>query len=226
MIRKAIVTVLLLAATGLASVWFVLRLAKPFMWECVTEHARVALEVSQPGALIDFSAASVQFSWPTVEGKLKVRKNLAGLFLEYPVSESRETRPIQLGLWGFHFQLREYMRNLTKTERSLKDRAQSSYLPYGPPPWEGDPPRPRFILTRIVEFYVPVLAVIVGLLFYPMLVFIRGPVRRWRRRKRGACVHCVFDLTGNVSGVCPECGTETGTDPAQEIEIGQAPPAD
>jgi len=25
----------------------------------------------------------------------------------------------------------------------------------------------------------------------------------------GVCAHCGYDLTGNVSGVCPECGTET-----------------
>ena len=43
---------------------------------------------------------------------------------------------------------------------------------------------------------------------YPTLAFIRGPLRRHRRRKRGLCVRCGYDLTGNVSGVCPECGTE------------------
>jgi hypothetical protein len=34
--------------------------------------------------------------------------------------------------------------------------------------------------------------------------------RRWRRARRGArlglCRHCSYDLRGNVSGVCPECG--------------------
>ena len=43
---------------------------------------------------------------------------------------------------------------------------------------------------------------------YPALAFIRGPVRRHRRRKRGQCVGCGYNLTGNVTGVCPECGTE------------------
>lgn len=28
-----------------------------------------------------------------------------------------------------------------------------------------------------------------------------------RRRLRGLCTQCEYDLTGNVSGVCPECGT-------------------
>ena len=32
---------------------------------------------------------------------------------------------------------------------------------------------------------------------------------RWRRRRArpGHCPTCEYDLTGNVSGVCPECGT-------------------
>jgi len=41
-----------------------------------------------------------------------------------------------------------------------------------------------------------------------------GLVRLWSRlryaglrRQLGLCVRCGYDLTGNVSGVCPECGT-------------------
>ena len=40
----------------------------------------------------------------------------------------------------------------------------------------------------------------------PAIALIRGPVRRWRRRRKGCCVRCGYDLTGNVTGVCPECG--------------------
>jgi uncharacterized paraquat-inducible protein A len=41
---------------------------------------------------------------------------------------------------------------------------------------------------------------------------IRGPIilrRRRERRRRAAhlCPRCGYCLTGNVSGVCPECGT-------------------
>jgi len=34
-------------------------------------------------------------------------------------------------------------------------------------------------------------------------------IRRKRRERRanGLCEHCAYDLTGNVSGVCPECGS-------------------
>ncbi len=43
---------------------------------------------------------------------------------------------------------------------------------------------------------------------YPALAFIRGPLRRHRRRKRGLCLKCGYNLTGNTSGICPECGTK------------------
>lgn len=41
---------------------------------------------------------------------------------------------------------------------------------------------------------------------YPIFALIRGPLRRWRRRRRGLCLNCGYNLEGNMSGVCPECG--------------------
>lgn len=41
---------------------------------------------------------------------------------------------------------------------------------------------------------------------YPVIYFLILGVRRFRRRS-GHCLHCDYDLTGNESGVCPECGT-------------------
>lgn len=43
---------------------------------------------------------------------------------------------------------------------------------------------------------------------YPIVAFIRGPLRRWRRKRKGLCLKCGYDMMGNESGVCPECGTE------------------
>jgi outer membrane protein assembly factor BamB len=47
--------------------------------------------------------------------------------------------------------------------------------------------------------------------FFPAAWLIRAALR-WRRRRRvrtGRCLACNYSLTGNISGVCPECGTPT-----------------
>lgn len=35
---------------------------------------------------------------------------------------------------------------------------------------------------------------------------VRGPARQWWRRWNGWCLECGYDLQGNRSGRCPECG--------------------
>ncbi len=42
---------------------------------------------------------------------------------------------------------------------------------------------------------------------FPTISLLRF-VRRWRKRRRNptGCINCDYDLTGNASGVCPECG--------------------
>jgi hypothetical protein len=40
----------------------------------------------------------------------------------------------------------------------------------------------------------------------PSTSLVRGPLRRWHRRRKSLCVCCGYDLTGNVTGVCSECG--------------------
>lgn len=37
---------------------------------------------------------------------------------------------------------------------------------------------------------------------------VRGPVRRFWRKARNCCEECGYNLTGNRSGRCPECGTK------------------
>lgn len=59
---------------------------------------------------------------------------------------------------------------------------------------------------RIVEF--PLIAPFILFGSYPAIAFIRGPLRRWRRRRKGLCLKCGYELIGNVSGVFPECGTD------------------
>jgi Flp pilus assembly protein TadB len=54
-------------------------------------------------------------------------------------------------------------------------------------------------------------AVVVGMIAaagLPAWYWWRRPYRDARRAEKGLCVRCGYDLTGNVSGVCPECGKE------------------
>ncbi len=44
--------------------------------------------------------------------------------------------------------------------------------------------------------------------WYPVTALLVGPMRRRRRRKRNQCLNCAYDLTGNTTGTCPECGNE------------------
>ncbi len=60
--------------------------------------------------------------------------------------------------------------------------------------------------TYVLSF--PTWAPFVLFAAYPTIAFIRGPLRRHRRRRKGLCVACGYNLTGNVSGVCSECGTK------------------
>jgi hypothetical protein len=47
---------------------------------------------------------------------------------------------------------------------------------------------------------------------YPLLTFVHHLRHRRRYRlQQGLCVTCGYDLTGNVSGICSECGTKIET---------------
>ena len=65
-------------------------------------------------------------------------------------------------------------------------------------------------VTR-VTYHVPIWIPFILFAAYPSVVFTRGPLRPWRRRRRGRCLKCGYDLTGNESGVCPECGSEVSS---------------
>jgi hypothetical protein len=68
--------------------------------------------------------------------------------------------------------------------------------------------------NELLIIRLPALMLVPVLGGYPFLVLLQGPWRRSRRRAKGLCVRCAYNLTGNVTGVCPECGTPTPTSAA------------
>lgn len=58
--------------------------------------------------------------------------------------------------------------------------------------------------STFIEVPLWLLALLFSVL--PVSAVVRGPMRSGYRRARGRCGHCGYDLTGNTSGRCPECG--------------------
>ena len=60
---------------------------------------------------------------------------------------------------------------------------------------------------------------------FPAVLLVRMSLR-WRNRRRsrtGRCPNCSYSLTGNVSGICPECGTPTPSCHTSPTEAVAAP---
>lgn len=41
---------------------------------------------------------------------------------------------------------------------------------------------------------------------FPCLIRVTRYVKAKQRKAQGVCINCGYNLTGNVSGICPECG--------------------
>ena len=84
------------------------------------------------------------------------------------------------------------------------------WLAYGAAYWAWVSATPNANLARVRRnFYVcsiPCFAIFIA----QVAIIWFAAVRPWRIRRRrmmsGQCVGCGYDLTGNVSGRCPECG--------------------
>lgn len=61
--------------------------------------------------------------------------------------------------------------------------------------------------NRITWVVFPLWLSTVLLIGTSLLPVYTGPIKRWRRRHNGLCVHCGYNLRGNRTGRCPECGT-------------------
>jgi hypothetical protein len=64
-----------------------------------------------------------------------------------------------------------------------------------------------FSFVRQVSLTVPWWVLVILLSLFPAIARLSVAVRRWRRSSRGECVNCGYSLVGDISGVCPECGT-------------------
>ncbi|MBU0717865.1 MAG: hypothetical protein KJ749_06410, partial [Planctomycetes bacterium] len=76
-------------------------------------------------------------------------------------------------------------------------------------------------LSRSMLFLeLPLWGLTVVLGAYPTGVLYRGPIRRWRRRRRGLCLKCGYDLRLLTEPRCPECANPFDPD---ELEANRLP---
>jgi len=196
MIRKAVIVLLALAALGSAGLWvdsYRLRKQLPLTPE---REARIRYE--QESVLV-ISAGPIDLT------------GIIGIDL-FRSLENR--RIIRLRSCQGRFYLRYYSIKPTGT---FVKRIASSWGGFGHERWgrrnwirSGHQSKPDAYEEYLVrEVAVPFWFLLVAFAPYPTLAFIRGPFRCWRRRRKGCCIRCGYNLTGNVSGRCPECGQET-----------------
>lgn len=76
--------------------------------------------------------------------------------------------------------------------------------------WHANPPSELTWLPILEkdELGVPLWIPFALMAGYATSTLVSTALRRRRLRRVGKCVRCGYDLTGNVSGVCPECGTK------------------
>jgi hypothetical protein len=62
------------------------------------------------------------------------------------------------------------------------------------------------VQLMIIPLYAPLVLLAIA---WPLWLFIPRRVRRWRRRRKGRCASCGYDLRGSAGDICPECGALT-----------------
>jgi hypothetical protein len=90
----------------------------------------------------------------------------------------------------------------------LDPEARSYVRPNGSINW-GEGPNlalsPMHYQKLVLSAWIPGLPILL-LCSYPIFALCIGILRVFYERRHGGCQNCGYNLTGNTSGVCPECG--------------------
>ena len=187
MIRKAIIVVLTLGAVGTAVLWF------SSHWSPILLQGPPTVERPWP--------------WPPSVGRRPqtyVRRGILSIKRHRLAGYTQSARDTAIEFFGFRFERSSHpipLPVLANSGGSLVAVTECLLA------------RPTKTITSTQGVYrthvqFPLWAPFTLLAAFPTLAFVRGPLRRWRRRKRGLCVKCGYNLTGLPEPRCPECGTK------------------
>lgn len=73
--------------------------------------------------------------------------------------------------------------------------------------YAGEPHPPSIVELEIFVHTLPILLLLGSCTFVLLVPSLFRLIRRSHRRRNGRCLDCGYSVLGNVSGVCPECGT-------------------
>lgn len=88
------------------------------------------------------------------------------------------------------------------------------------PRMSAPPPPLSLVYPRKYSVMFPFWFVILALAAYPVIALARSAIRLLIRHRRGLCMTCGYDLTGNTTGVCPECFTKFEKDGGEIQPVG------
>ena len=197
MIRKAIIVLLTLGAVGVA-VLGVATYFEPYVWEASAEPGPKVLLPEPPRAVTVHSG--------TIEYRhLRFSKVAPPTLVQGPFWH--EGPNWQAG--GFAFSSGLYLRILGIKDALGNQLPGEDVLSTVPAEYilrHGE--SSAIVALQNLRVQAPLWFLVLRFAAYPALAFIRGPLRRWRRRRKGLCAKCGYNLTGLTAPRCPECGTE------------------
>lgn len=129
--------------------------------------------------------------------------------LGYSERDSREepsnaTRSITLNWWNGYVSV-HVMTTTTDLELQPRTRQYNTVIFRWRSSVHQDREKGRSILHRSIELTSDFcLAIALVMISPPLLVLTRRLTAYYRRHRQ--CMKCSYDLSGNTSGICPECG--------------------
>jgi len=86
-----------------------------------------------------------------------------------------------------------------------------------------DPSLFYYLSARTSVWRLPLWPIVMVELILPLAWII---LRKTKRRQACVCSNCNYNLTANVSGICPECGSPTPTHPPTPSPASRSDPSD